>query len=69
MTFRKPINFSRDIMNKRKELLNNRKLEKKSFEYERNAFDSPVESKSPSSGLSGLLILFLFDGECFKAAT
>lgn len=42
---------------------------KKSFELERNAFDSPVESKSPSNGLSGLLILFLFDGECFKAAT
>lgn len=30
---------------------------------------SPVESKSPSNGLSGLVMLFLFDGECFKAAT
>lgn len=65
MTFRKPINFSRDIMNKRKEFLNDKKL----FKFERNALDSPVESKSPSNGLSGLLILFLFDGECFKAAT
>ena len=26
-----------------------------------------VESKSPSSGLSGLVMLFLFDGECFNA--
>jgi len=26
MTFRKPINFSRDVINKRKELLNNKKL-------------------------------------------
>lgn len=66
MTFRKPINFSRDIINKRKEFLNNKMLR---IRLNWNAFDSPVESKSPSSGLSGLLMLFLFDGECFKAVT
>ena len=31
--------------------------------------DSPVESKSPSRGLRGLVMLFLFDGECFNAET
>lgn len=28
-----------------------------------------MESKSPSRGLSGLVMLFLFDGECFNAET
>lgn len=60
------ISLSRDIINKRKELWNNRILEN-SLNW--NMSNSPVESKSPSSGLSGLLILFLFDGECFKAVT
>ena len=37
--------------------------------YNKNELNIPVESKSPSSGLRGLEILFLFDGECFRAVT